>query len=95
MKLFSSWKVAREMRWGYVENAGDGGKGSRESDGEGGKGIEDNSVTRGGRQKTIGSNFTYRFPLLLIHTPCRFLVPQLTHLKLCSSNYSEKYCTSD
>jgi hypothetical protein len=82
------------MRWGYIQNVGDGG-GSGERDDEGDKGIEDNSVTRGGRQKTIASNFTYRFPLLLIHTPCRFLVPQLNHLKLCSSIYTEKSCTSD
>ena len=69
--------------------------GSEGSDDEGGKGIEDNSVSRGGRQKTIGPNFTYHFPLLLILTPCIFLVSQLNHLKLCSSIYSEKSCISD
>jgi len=45
VELFSSWKVEKEMRWGYAENAGDGGK-SGGSDDEGGKGIEDNSCTK-------------------------------------------------
>jgi hypothetical protein len=84
------------MRWGYVEKEGDWGRGGQgEVMMRGVKEIEDNSMTRGGRQKTNGSNFTYRFPLLLILTPCRFLVSQLTHLKLCSSIHSEKSCISD
>jgi len=60
--------------WGGGGGGGGGG-GAGGNDDEGGKGIEDNSVTRGGRQKTIVSNFTYRFLLLFKRTPCRFLVP--------------------
>lgn len=64
----------------------------------GSEGIEDNFVTRDGKQKDNSSLQLYLIcygvgslwfvSICRLHLRCRFLLLQLTHPKLCSSTYS-------